>query len=169
VGVISTERLLLRPWRPDDVGPYAAIVADPEVMRHMGSGPMDRAAASAQVARFAAGTALSGVYHTAAEDRATGELIGRIGLFHQPEWPGPHKVEVGWLLARRAWGRGLATEGARAAVNYGFQELGLPVIVSFTVPENVRSRAVMERLGMRQSGQREWRGWLHVWYELAPP
>jgi RimJ/RimL family protein N-acetyltransferase len=169
VHVISTERLLLRPWRPDDVEPYAAIVADPEVMRHMGSGPMERAAAAAQVARFAEGTALSGVYHTAAEERATGELIGRIGLFHQPEWPGPHEVEVGWLLARPAWGRGLATEGARAAVDYGFGELRLPGIVSFTVPENVRSRAVMERLGMRQSGRRQWRGLPHVWYELARP
>jgi RimJ/RimL family protein N-acetyltransferase len=167
--VIATERLLLRPWTPEDVEPYARIVADPEVMRYLGTGPIEPETAAAQVARFAAGTGIPGVYHFAAEERATGELIGRIGLFHQPEWPGPHKVEVGWLLDRRAWGRGLATEGARAAVNHGFQELGLPRIISFTRPENIRSRAVMERLGMCLAGQREWHGLPHVWYELAPP
>jgi RimJ/RimL family protein N-acetyltransferase len=166
---ISTERLLLRPWRTEDIEPYARIVADPEVMRYMGVATMDPAAAAAQVAGFAAGTALPGVYHTAAEERATGGLIDRVGLLHQPEWPGPDKIEVGWLLARRAWGRGLATEGARAAVDYAFAELGLPKVISLTLPQNVRSRAVMQRLGMRLGGQREWHDLPHVWYELAAP
>lgn len=86
----------------------------------------------------------------AAELRASGEFIGFIGLQPPPQIPCSPCVEVGWRLARAHWGKGLATEGARAALRFGFERLGLDEIVSFTVPGNRRSRAVMERLGMRE-------------------
>ena len=159
---LETERLLLRPWRRDDLDPYARIVADPEVMATM-LGPVPRERAVAQVARFAAGDR---IYHWAAELRATGELVGRIGLLEHPEFPGPDRVEVGWLLARGAWGRGLATEGGAAALAHAFGELGLSRVISLTLRGNVRSRAVMERLGMTRRGELEWRGHPHVWYAV---
>lgn len=163
---LETPRLLLRPWTCADLDAYAEICADPEVMEFMGSGPLDRAAAAERIKRFAAGTALPGVYHWAAEDRETGQLAGQIGLKHQPDWPGPHPVEVAWLLGRRWWGRGLATEGARSSVAYGFEDLGLERVISLTLPENRRSRRVMKRLGMRRRGTEHWRGHDHVWYSL---
>lgn len=169
VQALETPRLRLRAWREDDLEPYAAIVADPEVMRSMGSGPMSTADARAQVERFAAGTAVPGVYHTAAELRATGELIGRIGLFHHPELPEPDRVEVGWLLTRAHWGHGYATEGGAAALGLAFGPLALARVVSFTQPMNAPSRAVMERLGMTLRRHFTWAGLPHVLYALDRP
>ena len=95
----------------------------------------------------------------AAEERTTGELVGRVGLMRHPDWPleGP-KVEVGWTLRRSAWGRGYATEGAKASLAFGFEELGLPTIFSMTRPDNARSQAVMERCGLTVRGELEFHG-----------
>jgi RimJ/RimL family protein N-acetyltransferase len=165
-----TDRLWLRPWSEEDLDAYAGIVADPEVMRFMGSGPLERAAAAAQLDSFGELFARFGTPHWAAEDRATGQLVGRIGLFHHTDWPlDPDNVEVGWMLARRRWGEGLATEGARAALAYAWERLRRPVVISLTVPANRRSRAVMERLGMTARGRRHWRGHEHVWYAIERP
>ena len=81
----------------------------------------------------------------AAIDKATGAWIGQIGLNHLAYWPGPEKVEVGWELHRRWWGRGLATEGGRAALRFGFEERGLRRIISTAAPDNHASRHVMEK------------------------
>ncbi|HEY2636125.1 MAG TPA: GNAT family N-acetyltransferase [Solirubrobacteraceae bacterium] len=165
-----TERLRLRAWSPGDLDAYARIVADPEVMTFMGSGPVNRTTAAQQIEHYETMYAAHGTPHWVAEDRATGQLVGRIGLFHHPDWPlDPDNVEVGWLLARARWGEGLATEGARAAVAYAWRRLDTPQVISLTLPENVRSRGVMERLGMTLRGRERWRGYEHVWYALDRP
>ncbi len=141
---LSTPRLVLRRWRPEDRAPFAALNADPEVMEHFPA-PLSRAESDAFVDRIEAGFAEHGFGLWAVEVVATGEFVGFTGLSRPRFMPG---VEVGWRLARPAWGHGYASEAARAAVRHGFEAVGLPEIVSFTVPANVRSHAVMRRIGM---------------------
>lgn len=148
VPVLTTERLVLRGWRESDLRPLAAINRDPGVMRHVG-GPIPKAESDLVIGRFLQKWREDPRFGWwAVELREAGETIGFIGLaapdFTEP--PGPC-VEIGWRLARTAWGRGLASEGARAALAHGFAA-GLDEVVSFTVPGNARSRAVMERIGM---------------------
>ncbi len=151
---LRTDRLLLRRWRESDLEPFAALNADPEVMEHFPA-PLTREQSDAMVERIERSFEERGFGLWATEVVGTGELIGFVGLaapsFHS-DWmvgrPEP-VVEVGWRLRRTAWGQGFATEAARAAVGFGFEVLGLQEIVSFTVVENVRSQAVMRRLGMR--------------------
>lgn len=145
---IRTDRLLLRGWRESDLAPYAALNADPEVTRYL-AGPLTREQSDAMVERIMRGFAEHDFGLWAVEVAATGEFVGFTGLsvpaFQAHFTPA---VEVGWRLARSAWGNGYATEAARAAVAYGFGEAGLGEIVSFTTAANRASRAVMERLGM---------------------
>jgi RimJ/RimL family protein N-acetyltransferase len=89
----------------------------------------------------------------AAIEKATGRWVGRIGLDELPDWPGPHKVEVGWELHQEFWGRGLATEGGRAGVGYGLETVGLERIISVTMATNAASRRVMEKCGLRLPGR----------------
>jgi RimJ/RimL family protein N-acetyltransferase len=143
-----TERLHLRRWREADRAPFAALNADPEVMEFFPS-TLDSAASDAFADRIAQHVDEHGWGLWAVEVRETGRFIGFAGLavprFEARFTPA---VEVGWRLSRDAWGFGYATEAARAAVAVGFAELGLTEIVSFTAVGNVRSRAVMERIGM---------------------
>lgn len=166
---LRTTRLRLRQWRPEDREPFAALNADPEVMRHFPA-PLDRAASDALAARA----------ELLITDRGWGlwavEIIDGSRPGRPPGWPsssiGPTgvragsfagfiglavpsfeahftpAVEVGWRLARPFWGHGYATEGARAALGYAFGTLDLQEVVSFTAVANERSRRVMERLGM---------------------
>lgn len=144
---LETERLLLRPFRAEDLDAYAALCADPEVMRYIGEGKtLGRAESWRQMAFFLGHWQLRGFGLWAAEHRATGALIGRIGL-HRPEgWPG---LEVGWLLGRAWWGQGLATEGGRAALEHAFHRLGADHVVSVIQPGNAASIRVAEKLGER--------------------
>ena len=145
---LTTERLLLREWLESDREPFAELNADPEVALYLGE-PMSHDASDALIDRIQARWAADGHGLWALERRDSGEFIGFVGLA-APSWDAPFTpcVEVGWRLARAAWGSGFATEGAAAAVDYGFDTLGLDEIVSFTTVANARSRAVMERLGM---------------------
>ncbi len=147
---LRTERLLLRPWRDEDRAPFAALNADPEVVRHL-PGALDRAASDALLDRLEAQRRELGYGLWAVEVVGGAACIGFVGLqplpFDQPPAPA---VEVGWRLAREHWGRGYATEGARGALAHAFDVLGLDEVVSMTVPANTRSRAVMERLGMHR-------------------
>ena len=136
-----TERLLLREWRTEDIDDYAAITADPEVMELLG-GPLDRAGAWRQMALHAGHWSLRGYGNWALE--RDGRMIGRAGLWYPEGWPG---LEVGWTLARDAWGHGYATEAARAAMEWAWTELRVPGLVSVIRPENARSIRVAERLG----------------------
>ena len=145
---IETERLALREWRESDREPFAAMNADPRVAEYL-SRPLDRTESDAFIDRVLAHWAADGHGLWAVERRADGRFIGFIGLT-PPSFEAAFTpcVEIGWRLAPEAWGAGYATEGARAALAFGFERVGLDEIVSFTVPANVRSRAVMERIGM---------------------
>jgi ribosomal-protein-alanine N-acetyltransferase len=140
--VIRTERLLLRRWREEDRAPFAALNADPVVMEHFPA-PLTREESDALVDRVEAGFQEHGFGLWAVE--ADGVLVGFTGLSVPAFAPG--LVEVGWRLARSAWGHGYAVEAARAAIAHG-RLLGVGDLVSFTAVGNARSRRVMERLGM---------------------
>jgi RimJ/RimL family protein N-acetyltransferase len=141
---VETPRLVLREWRQADFEPHAAMCADPDVMRHLG-GTIGAAESWRRMAQHAGHWALRGYGKWAVERRDTGEWIGRIGLWYPPDWPG---VEVGWTLARSAWGNGFATEGAAAAIAWAWRELGCDSLVSLIEPANTSSIRVAERLGM---------------------
>jgi ribosomal-protein-alanine N-acetyltransferase len=148
---LSTERLLLRPWRGDDLDSFAALNADPRVMEFFPS-VLSRHDSDALAERIAAHIDTHGWGLWAVEVPGAASFAGFIGLsvpgFATPFTP---CVEIGWRLAHEHWGRGYAIEGARAALAFGFAVLKLEEIVSFTVPANVRSRRVMERLGMTRN------------------
>lgn len=145
---LRTERLLLREWRGEDLDPFAALNADPEVMRFMPK-LLSRDECAARIQSIRDHFRDHGFGLWAVEVRDVTPFVGFVGLsiprFEAPFMP---CVEIGWRLAREAWGNGFATEAARAAVEFGFNELGLQEILSFTVPTNSRSRRVMQRLGM---------------------
>ena len=144
----DTDRLVLRQWRPEDREPFAMLNADPEVMEFFPK-PLSRSESDALAERLGQSIASRGWGLWAAELRESGEFIGFVGLEQAPPRI-PHSpcVEVGWRLARAFWGKGLATEAAIAALRIGFESTGLPEVFSFTSILNLRSRAVMERLGM---------------------
>jgi RimJ/RimL family protein N-acetyltransferase len=146
---LATDRLLLRPWRDDDLPHFAALNADSRVMEFFTS-CLDRAASDAVAGRIRAHFDEHGFGFWAVEVPGVAPFIGFVGL-SVPRFAAPFMpcVEIGWRLAVDAWGRGYATEAARGALTYGFGPLGLDQIVAFTAVENRRSRAVMERLGMR--------------------
>ena len=152
VPTIETERLYLRPWRDDDLDPYAEICADAEVMRHLGHGiTLTRDDAWRQMAMFVGHWQLKGFGTWAVEEKATRRFVGRIGL-HRPEgWP---DLEIGWTLARDVWKQGYATEGGRASLDYAWNHLGVSKVVSLIIPENTASIRVAERLG--QTFERTW-------------
>jgi RimJ/RimL family protein N-acetyltransferase len=139
---------VLRQWREDDAEPFAAMNADPEVMRYFPA-LLTREESDALMEQQALLLELRGWGLWAVEVAGGSPFIGFVGLA-EPQFDAHFTpcVEVGWRLAREHWGRGYATEAARAAVELGFGELGLDEIVSLTTPANTRSRRVMERLGM---------------------
>jgi RimJ/RimL family protein N-acetyltransferase len=145
---VRTGRLILRGWRDADRGPFADLNADPRVAEFLGA-PLDQAASDALVNRILARWDSDGHGLWAVERIEDGRFLGFVGLA-APSFEAAFTpcVEVGWRLAREAWGRGYATEAARPALRFGFVELDLGEIVSFTTIANIRSRAVMERLGM---------------------
>jgi RimJ/RimL family protein N-acetyltransferase len=147
--VIETDRLELRPFREADRAPFAAINGDPEVGAWLG-GTLGPAASDALIERINGHILRHGFGFWAAERKADGRLVGAIGLMRVEagNLPVGPCVEIGWRLAREAWGGGLATEGARAALAWGFNQLKLAEIVAFTAATNTRSQGVMRRLGM---------------------
>jgi RimJ/RimL family protein N-acetyltransferase len=145
---VPTERLLLRQWRDEDRAPFAALNADPVVMEYFPA-TMTREASDSFVDFNAIALAERGWGLWAVEVAATLDFIGFVGL-NEPSFEAHFTpaVEIGWRLAREAWGHGYATEAARAVLAFAFDELGLDDVVSFTTVKNHRSRRVMERLGM---------------------
>jgi RimJ/RimL family protein N-acetyltransferase len=145
---IETARLRLRPWLPSDRVPFAAMNADPLVMEHLPR-VLSRDESDALADRIEAHFERHGFGLWAVEIPGSAPFAGFVGLA-VPSFAAAFTpcVEVGWRLAREHWGRGFATEGARAAAEFASRELGLHEIVSYTVPANRRSRRVMEKLGM---------------------
>jgi len=175
---LTTARLTLRRWRPSDREPFARMNADPEVMRYMVR-PLTNEESDAFIDRAERHFDDHGFGLWAVEVSTQGSFIGYVGLsiprFEAHFMPA---VEVGWRLDRPHWGNGYATEAARAAMTDGFERIGLKEIVSFTVPVNLRSIAVMERLGMTRNPVDDFdnpnvpRGHpyrRHVLYRLAAP
>lgn len=152
--MIETARLILRPFRDADRDAFAAINGDPKVSGWLG-GPVDRAASDAGIDRINAHIAEHGFGFWAAERKADGRLIGMIGLKQiAPELPPAPAIEAGWRLSPDAWGQGYVTEGAKATLAWGFAQIPACEIVAITAVGNLRSRAVMQRIGMVEQPDR---------------
>ena len=145
--VMETERLVLRPFRREDVVLYAAISADPEVMRYLG-GPRDPAYTEEQMADSNGTLRRTGAGMVAVERRDDGAFVGAVGLSVVPWFP--DDLQLGWRLVPQHWGHGYATEAARAWLAHGFEVLGWDRLTAMADVPNLRSLAVMERLGMRR-------------------
>ena len=149
----ETDRLLLRPWREDDGDELQRLFSDPAV-RGGRTMPPER------IARFARLSLEqwheNGFGPWAAIDKVTGAWVGRIGLDYLNDWPGPDKIEVGFELHQAWWGRGLATEGALAALRFGFEQHALDRIISVTASAHGSARRVMEKAGLTYQGTRTW-------------
>jgi ribosomal-protein-alanine N-acetyltransferase len=143
---LHTERLLLRGFRPADRAPFAAMNADPEVAATL-SRALTREESDAYADAIERDWREAGFGLWAIERLADGAFLGFAGL-SVPSWSPFEGVEIGWRLARHAWGHGYATEAARAVVTWAFETLGLEELISMTGVANVRSQAVMERIGM---------------------
>ena len=148
---IRTARLRIRSWRDEDIEPHAAMNADPRVMEFFPS-VLPREESAAAIARARERIAERGFSFWPVEVVGGAPFIGMAGLsipsFQAPFMPA---VEIGWRLIADHWGKGYATEAARGVLAHGFDRLGLPEIVAFTTVANVRSRRVMEKLGMRHA------------------
>ena len=144
---IRTERLVMRGWRESDLAPWAAMNADPEVRQYVGP-LLTFEQAAAWALNFQDDLDRYGFGFWALEVRASGEFIGFTGLGTVGGEMPVTGIEIGWRLARPAWGHGYATEAAMAAMDYGFGVMGLPEIVAVAMARNLRSQAVMRRIGM---------------------
>lgn len=157
VPTLETERLLLRPFRDEDLDAYAAMCADPEVMRYLGGrSVLNREDAWRQMAMFVGHWQLRGFGVWAVAERASGTLVGRVGLHFPEGWP---DREIAWTLARPYWGCGFALEAARAALAYAFGPLDWQRAISLIDPDNRRSIRLAERLGERFEGEVTLRGY----------
>src|SRR5512138_765998 len=153
---LTTDRLILRAFTASDFDAYALIMADPAVTQFLGEGhPLTRVDAWRQLAMIIGHWALRGFGLWAVEERASGRLIGRIGC-HEPEgWPG---FELGYVLAREAWGQGYAREGAAAALDYARRVLQRHTIISLIRPANAASIALATHFGARRTASVEFFG-----------
>src|SRR5262245_18192804 len=167
IPLVATPRLRLRAFTLADLDAYAAMCADEEVMRYIGSGgTVGRDVAWRHLAMFLGSWALAGHGMWALERKSDGVLIGRAGYLNPEGWPG---CELAWLLARDAWGQGYAFEAARAALEHGRRELGLRDLISLIRPDNARSIALAVRLGAHDTGPIDFMGSTARLYRHAPP
>lgn len=152
--VLETERLILRRWRNEDRAPFFAINSNAEVSYWLG-GDVTRASCDAGIDRAEASFDEKGFGRFAIERKEDGRLIGCAGMMTVwPDYPFTG-LEIGWRLSRSAWGRGYASEAARAALIDAFDRCGLAEIVAYTAGSNLRSMAVMERIGMLKDPSRD--------------
>jgi RimJ/RimL family protein N-acetyltransferase len=141
--VLETPRLILRPTAPEDFEPWAAFVADADAMRYLG-GVQTRLPAWRGFMAVAGAWAMTGYAMFSVIEKASGRWVGRLGPWRPADWPG---TEVGWGIVRDCWGRGYATEGAAAAIDWAFDELGWTEVVHLIDPANLASQNVARRLG----------------------
>jgi len=166
--LIETPRLRLRSWQEADRPAFAALHADPEVMRDAG-GPLDRSRSDVKLDRYVAAFERYGFTRWAIESR-DGEFLGYAGIMpSRPAHPLGDHVDIGWRLVRSAWGRGYATEAAEAALQDAFTRCGLAEVIAFTTADNPRSQAVMARLRLRRDASRDFsdRDGATVWHLLV--
>ena len=143
---ITTDRLTLRPYKDADLAPFAALNADPEVMEFLGGFGLSREESDEIAAGANASFASDGYGKIAVERREDGEFLGFCGLSREIWYP--DDLEIGWRLARAHWGHGYATESARAWLAYAFDSLGVPRVIAIGDSPNLRSIAVMEKIGL---------------------
>jgi RimJ/RimL family protein N-acetyltransferase len=150
INVIETERLILRTWNEADVEAYFDINQDSKVLEFL-PGPLSMDVVKQFIAEKNQCFVDHGYTLWAVEEKMTGEMIGFIG-FSSPLWKAHFTpcIEIGWRLGSQYWGKGYATEGAKAALEYGFKQFDWNEVVSFTVPNNIRSIRVMEKIGMKR-------------------
>lgn len=164
---LETPRLLLRDWCDRDLEAHAEMHADPEVMRYIGQGTVfSRDRSWREVAMHIGHWALRGYGQWALERKEDGVSLGRAGLWNPPGWPG---LEVGWMLARHAWGNGYATEAGRAAIEWAWDTLDASQLISVIHPGNTASVRVAERLGLRPLGDSALNGQLVRIFGLDRP
>ena len=161
---LETDRLLLRWFREEDFPEFLAMSTDPEVMKFLGGKPQTEIEAWKSMAAFMGHWYFRGYGVWAVEEKSSGKLIGRIGLMNPAGWPG---FELGWTLARDAWGKGYATEGARRALAYAFTEIGRDHLISCIDPGNLNSIKVAERLGETVEGETELMGHQVLLYGIS--
>jgi RimJ/RimL family protein N-acetyltransferase len=153
---IVTKRLILRGFQEDDLDAYAEMSGSEEVMRYIGTGkPMSRSESWRGMATILGHWQLRGYGMWAVEERQSGEMLGRVGLWNPEGWPG---LEIGWTIRRAFWGRGFATEAGKVAIEYAFEELQQSHVISLIRPENIASRRVAEKLGEKLEGSTEMLG-----------
>jgi RimJ/RimL family protein N-acetyltransferase len=156
IPVIPTERLVLRPFKASDLDACAEMNADPEVVAFLGNGqPVDRQESWKIMAWLLGHWQLRGFGSWAVEERETKRFIGRVGLFYPEGWPG---IEISYVLARSAWGKGYATEGARTTMSHAFEKLKIPRVISLIHPANRSSVKVAEKLGEAFERRMEFNG-----------
>jgi RimJ/RimL family protein N-acetyltransferase len=147
--IVETERLILRPPRAEDFDPWAEMMQDAEGSRFIG-GPQPKSASWRGFCSVAGAWAMFGFAMFSVVEKDTGRWIGRLGPWRPEAWPGP---EVGWGLVRDAWGKGYATEGAAAAIDWAFDHLGWTDVIHCIDPLNAPSQAVARRLGSSRLGE----------------
>jgi RimJ/RimL family protein N-acetyltransferase len=152
---LETPRLRLRQFREDDLDAWARITSDPEVMRYVGGSPLTREDAWRSLGYLLGHWKIRGFGLWAAEEKETGALVGRIGLYQPEGWPG---LEVGWLVERARWGQGFASEGGAASLAYAFEALGAQRVISVIEPPNAASIRVAQKLGERFCERRQLQG-----------
>jgi len=145
---IATPRLLLRVPRADDLDAWAEMMADEEVARFIGS-VMPRSVTWRVMMTMIGAWHATRVSMFSVIENATGRWVGRLGPWMPADWPGP---EVGWAIVRECWGRGYATEGATAAIDWAFDHLGWDRVIHSISPENIASQVVARKLGSRNLG-----------------
>ena len=155
VTTLETDRLLLRGWRKEDFDSYAEMCADPDIMRFLGGKTLNRMEAWRQMAFLVGHWELLGYGHWAVEEKSSGKFAGRLGFLNPAGWPA---FEIGWTLGRAFQGKGYATEGAKRALQYAFEELDKDHVISLIDPLNKASIRVAERLGEKLEGETELMG-----------
>lgn len=145
---LETERLILRPPAPEDFDAWAAFMADAEAARFIG-GQQPRSSAWRGFCSMAGAWAMFGFAMFSVVEKSSGRWVGRLGPWVPEGWPG---TEVGWGIVREAWGRGYATEGATATIDWAFDHLGWTEVIHCIDPENTASQRVAERLGSTNLG-----------------
>jgi RimJ/RimL family protein N-acetyltransferase len=149
---LETDRLLLRAWRNQDFDSYAEMCADPDIMRYLGGKTLNRMEAWRHMAFLVGHWELLGYGHWAVEEKSSGRFAGRLGFLNPEGWPG---FEIGWTLGREFHGKGYATEGAKRALQYAFDDLKKDHVISLIHPENKASIRVAGRLGEKLEGKTE--------------
>lgn len=148
---LETERLVLREFRAGDFEAYASFMADPEVARYIAPAPMSREDAWRSLAATIGHWTLRGYGTWAVERKEDGAFMGRVGMINPEGWPG---LEIGWTLGRPYWGKGYATEAARAAMRYAFLTQPVDRLISNIDPANTASQSVAQRIGETRGERR---------------